>query len=116
MLIVDSLKGGAMRPCKDWNPDPAPFGNARGLDYVSLEVKIRIALRFDANVYYGELPADIAAEQPARLDAARRAYGDRHTDYGPDDAFAALTISHDGLTISGEHADGNGHTSGYRSH
>lgn len=99
-----------------WNPDPRPFGNAKGLDYVSLDVYVCIAERCGATVLTGELPADIAAEQPARLAAARKQYGDRMTAHSGEAPFAKFTISHDGGTLSGEHADGKGHTSGYRGH
>jgi hypothetical protein len=95
-----------------WNPDPAPFGNAAGLDTVSLDVKRVIAERFGVSITVGALPADIDADQPARLAAAIKHYGDRRTDHSGDTPFAAVTISHDGLSVSGEHADGNGHTSG----
>lgn len=99
-----------------WVDDGSDFGNASGLDYVALDVKVTIAERFGATVLQGELPADIAAEQPARRDAADRAYGERASHLKTREPFAAFTISQDGGTMSGEHADGNGHTSGYRSH
>jgi len=103
------------RNIEQWSPDPAPFGSARGLDYVALDVKRRIAETFGANVIIGRLPADIAAEQPERKLAAEEHYGER-ADTAPGEPFAAFTISHDGLTLSGERADGNSHTSGYRGH
>ena len=100
----------------NWEDGPEPFGNAGGFDYVSLDVKRKIAERFGATIYIGSLPPDIAAEQPARLEAERKHYGDRFTDHAGDPPFAAFTISQDGLAFSGEHPDGNCHTSGYRSH
>lgn len=99
-----------------WQPEPEPFGNATGFDFVALDVYRTIAERFGATVLVGELPADIAAEQPNRREAAERHYGERASHLRPQEPFATFTIAHDGLTLSGHHADGNGSTSGYRSH
>lgn len=94
---------------RTWNPDPAPFGNARGLDYVSVDVKARIAHRFGATVTAGHFADDIQAEQEAATAPERDA---RDRDREP---FAVITVSHDGLTISGDDRDGRGYTRGYRS-
>ena len=101
---------------EQWQDEGGPFGNAGGLDYVASDVYCRLAHRFGATITVGHLPADIAAEQPGRLEAERAHYGDRFTDHTSDPDFALFTISHDGLTLSGEHPDGNGYTRGYRSH
>lgn len=92
-----------MALCK-WNPDPAPFGNASGLDYVAVDVAARIAHRFGATVLAGKLPADIQAEQEKMEPREAR------------EPFATFKISWDGGTLSGESTDGNSSTSGYRGH
>lgn len=100
-----------------WENDGSDFGNARGLDYVSLDVYEQLARKFGATLTIGELPADIASEQDRNREAAERHYGDRASHlHGPHEPFALFTISWDGGTFSGEHRDGKGHTSGYRSH
>jgi len=90
-----------------WSPDPAPFGNATGFDTVALDVKISIAITMGMKVYRGELPPDIQAEQE-RHQAAQR---ERGYELQP---LKAITISHDGLTISGDY-DGRRYVRGYRS-
>jgi hypothetical protein len=99
-----------------WVDSPDPFGNAAGLDTVALDVYGRIAHRFGATLTVGHLPADIQAEQPSRREAAERHYGERASHLKPREPFAVFTISWDGGTFSGEHADGKGNTSGYRGH
>ena len=90
----------------DWTPEGGDFGNARGLDYVAPDVYQRIAESFGATVTVGELPADVL-ERQATIPV-------RDSDRG--ETFAVFTISWDGGTYSGEHRDGNSHTSGYSSH
>jgi len=90
-----------------WTPDPAPFGNATGFDTVALDVKIAIAIAMDMQVYRGEFPEDIQSEQENHQAAHR----ERGYDLQP---LKAITISWDGLTISGEYT-GHRSVSGYRS-
>lgn len=87
-----------------WTPEPAPFGNATGFDTVALDVQIAIAISMGMKVYRGEFPADIQAEQEAKAASGHLR-----------DPLKAITISHDGLKISG-HYDGHRSVSGYRSH
>jgi len=93
---------------RPWNPDPPPFGNARGFDHVSVDVQQQIAERLGATVTRGALPPDLDAEQQAK--------NPDHELRDEREPFAAFTISHDGLSLTGEHATGRGHTSGYRGH
>jgi hypothetical protein len=86
-----------------WRPDPAPFGNATGFDTVALDVLISIAISMGMQVYRGEFPEDIQAEQEARTAPEREA-----------DPLKTITVSHDGLAISG-HYNGHRSVSGYRS-
>lgn len=87
-----------------WTPEPAPFGNATGFDTVALDVQIAIAISMGMKVYRGEFPPDIQAEQEARTAPEREA-----------DPLKCITISNDGLSISGEY-DGHRSVRGYRSH
>jgi hypothetical protein len=89
-----------------WSPDPAPFGNATGFDTVALDVKIAIAISMNMKVYRGELPPDIQAEQEKARAAGRTNERPR--------PLKAITVSHDGLTISGDY-DGRSYVRGYRS-
>lgn len=86
-----------------WSPEPAPFGNATGFDTVALDVQIAIAISMGMKVYRGHFPEDIQAEQEARTAPEREA-----------DPLKTITISHDGLAISG-HYNGHRSVSGYRS-
>lgn len=86
-----------------WTPEPAPFGNATGFDTVALDVQVTIAETMGMTVYRGCLPEDIQAEQEAMP-----ASGSLR------DPLKAITISWDGLSISGEY-DGRRSVRGYRS-
>lgn len=88
----------------DWTPEGGPFGNAGGLDYVSIDVKIKIAEDFGATVLIGRLPDDLNEKQQ-EMTAPER---DRHHR-----TYEIITISHDGLTVSGDYK--NGYCRGYRS-
>jgi hypothetical protein len=89
-----------------WNDSPEPFGNARGLDRVAVDVKRTIAERFGATVLVGILPADIQHEQQQKEADSPEAR----------EPFAVFTISYDGGTLSGNSSDGHSHTTGYRGH
>ncbi len=92
-----------------WSPEPAPFGNATGFDTVALDVKIAIAIAMDMKVYRGEFPPDIQAEQDARNRFSTLLRRKEHPR-----PLRAITVSWDGLKISGEY-DGRRSVSGYRS-
>lgn len=89
----------------DWNPDPAPFGNARGLDSVALDVAARIAHRFGADVRVGKMPDDIT-ERGARLYA-----GEPVAD--PPRPAKLITVGRGGVTA---YTAPGSTTSGYESH
>lgn len=89
-----------------WTPDPAPFGNATGFDTVALNVLVTIAESLGMAVYRGQFPEDIQGEQERKADAHERV-----TQAGP---LKSVTISHDGLSISGERGSGSS-VHGYRS-
>ncbi len=99
-----------------WKDDGTDFGTARAFDTVATDIYCRLAHRFGATITAGHLPADIEAEQPERREAAERHYGDRASHLKPREPFAVFTISHDGLTLSGDHVDGHSSTRGYRGH
>lgn len=94
------------RNIEQWNPEPAPFGNARGLDYVSVDVQARIAHRMGVTVTAGHFAPDIQAEQEA-MTAPERDPRDKTR------VYRLVTVSADGLCITGD--EENCHTSGYRS-
>lgn len=102
-----------------WKPEPAPFGNATGFDTVALDVQIAIAISMGMKVYRGCFPEDIQTEQEAhreRCPECGQADNCGDCDHTPNkpDPLKTITISHDGLKISGNY---NGHrsVSGYRS-
>jgi hypothetical protein len=90
-----------------WTPEPEPFGNATGLDFVATDVKQVIAERFGATVTVGRFADDIQVEQAEMRERGRASE--------PDEPLAIITVSHDGLVISGDWPSGNRHISGYRS-
>jgi hypothetical protein len=90
-----------------WTPEPEPFGNATGLDFVATDVKQVIAERFGATVTVGRFADDIQVEQAEMRERGRASE--------PDEPLAIITVSHDGLVISGDWPSGNRHIGGYRS-
>jgi len=102
-----------------WTPDPAPFGNATGFDTVALDVKIAIAIAMDMQVYRGEFPEDIQAEQEKhreRCPECGQHDNSGDCDHTPNELqpLKAITVSYDGLTISGDY-NGRRSIRGYRS-
>lgn len=91
-------------PVFDWIDDGSDFGNANGLDFVALDVYETIAKRFGATIYHGELPADLLAAHEGREAPGRDSW------WKP---YGKITISWDGLTVSGETKDGNTSCRGY---
>ena len=85
-----------------WEPEPFPFGNATGFDRVSLDVKVQIAERLGMKVTRGKFPDDIQAEQ------------EEMTHEKGEQPLKEITISADGLTISGDYSSGRS-IRGYRS-
>jgi hypothetical protein len=90
-----------------WESEPEPFGNATGFDMVALDVYRAIAERFGATITVGHFAGDIQAEQETR-----RENGDCNETTEP---LASITVSHDGLSISGDWPSGNKSVRGYRS-
>lgn len=87
-----------------WTPDPEPFGNATGFDTVALDVKVRIAERMGMTVTIGRFPDDYQTVQEEDRERGRSSEKPR--------PIKAFTISHDGLTVSGDY-DGRSHIRGY---
>ena len=99
-----------------WNSEPWPFGDATGLDYVALDVKACIAHRLGCHVTTaGYLRKTTGRMLPEGIgsDSDPRALDD--SDRKRDKPYACMTISLDGLSVSGISPDGNSSTSGYRS-
>lgn len=86
-----------------WTPDPEPFGNASGFDRVALDVKVTIAALMGMTITFGHFVEDIQAEQEASTYRNER-----------DDPLKSITVSHDGLSISGDYSSGRS-IQGYRS-
>jgi hypothetical protein len=92
-------------PLYEWIDDGSDFGNANGLDTVALDVFEKIAERFGATVAHGKLPDDLLAAHEGREAP--------EPDSWTQEPYAKLTISWDGLKVSGDSRTGNQWTSGY---